>query len=248
MKNGVFFDWKKMTKLPARNLLDGTKDPDTTTGEFRLAMGNLRQYLCELFGEESTDKETARQTLGIDLTELDQRISEKADKQSIETALSGKANVTELSGVAFTGNYNDLIDIPSAIPAGFIGMWSGSAIPAGWALCDGRNGTPDLRDKFVVGAGGTYALGVKGGATSTTLSGNTGETTLTIDQIPAHSHFIAAAASAVNSDGNKSQYYAGTGTAKSSSSAGGNRSHAHSISGSVSIMPPYFALCFIIKL
>jgi len=41
---------------------------------------------------------------------------------------------------------------------GFIGMWSGSlaAIPAGWALCNGENGTPDLQDKFIPGAGNAY--------------------------------------------------------------------------------------------
>ncbi len=38
-------------------------------------------------------------------------------------------------------------------------LWSGAVvdIPAGWALCDGNNGTPDLRDRFVIGAGGTWA-------------------------------------------------------------------------------------------
>ena len=45
-----------MTKLPDKNLLDGTKKPETTTGEFRLAMGNIRQFLFELFGDESSDK------------------------------------------------------------------------------------------------------------------------------------------------------------------------------------------------
>lgn len=102
-----------MTKLPDRSLLDGTKNPDTTTGEFRLAMGNLRQYLFELLGEEGTDNETARLTMGIDLAELLGKISEKAGKQDVETALALKADSTELSGVAFTGNYNDLIDKPA---------------------------------------------------------------------------------------------------------------------------------------
>lgn len=64
---------------------------------------------------------------------------------------------------------------------GAIVMWSGSAddIPEGWALCDGTNGTPDLRDRFIVGAGGEYTVGDTGGAK---------EVTLTTEQMPKHSH------------------------------------------------------------
>ncbi|MBA7695000.1 hypothetical protein ES703_103617 [subsurface metagenome] len=45
-------------------------------------------------------------------------------------------------------------------------LWWGElvAIPAGWVLCDGNNSTPDLRDVFVIGAGGTYALDDTGGS------------------------------------------------------------------------------------
>lgn len=52
------------------------------------------------------------------------------------------------------------------VPVGGIILWSGAiaAIPTNWALCNGSNGTPDLRDKFVVGAGSTYAVGATGGA------------------------------------------------------------------------------------
>lgn len=54
------------------------------------------------------------------------------------------------------------------IPSGCIFLWSGSqgAIPDGWAICNGANGTPDLRDRFVIGAGSTYAPGNTGGSTS----------------------------------------------------------------------------------
>jgi len=46
------------------------------------------------------------------------------------------------------------------IPSGGIFLWSGSigSIPAGYVLCNGSNGTPDLRNRFVVGAGSTYAV------------------------------------------------------------------------------------------
>jgi len=64
-----------------------------------------------------------------------------------------------------TGDGSGLTGI-GGVPAGIITMWSGSvaSIPSGWALCDGNNGTPNLKDRFVVGAGGTYAVGTTGGS------------------------------------------------------------------------------------
>lgn len=52
------------------------------------------------------------------------------------------------------------------LPSGVIVMWSGEldAIPSGWALCDGNNGTPDLRDRFVLGVGAPEYLGSTGGS------------------------------------------------------------------------------------
>lgn len=57
-------------------------------------------------------------------------------------------------------------------PAGTIKLWYGTlaAIPPGWQLCNGTNGTPDLRDKFVPGAGGAYASGATGGADTLNLA------------------------------------------------------------------------------
>lgn len=71
---------------------------------------------------------------------------------------------------------------------GIIVMWSGllSQIPEGWVLCDGTNGTPDLRDKFIVGAGREYTIGDTGGAK---------EVTLTVSQLPSHNHTMSSAGS-----------------------------------------------------
>lgn len=76
----------------------------------------------------------------------------------------------------------------SSFPAGGIIIWSGSSasIPSGWLLCNGTSGTPDLRDRFVVGAGSTYAVGATGGQN-------------TITSVPAHTHGVGNLANA--SDG-----------------------------------------------
>jgi len=56
------------------------------------------------------------------------------------------------------------------IPRGLISLWHGTLelIPRGWLLCNGSYGTPDLRDRFIVGAGSSYAVGATGGAASHT--------------------------------------------------------------------------------
>ena len=71
----------------------------------------------------------------------------------------------------------------AGVPAGTIWPWYGQLanMPSGFALCNGSNGTPDLRDRFIVGAGSTYALGATGGANTVTL---------TAANTPAHIHGI----------------------------------------------------------
>jgi microcystin-dependent protein len=64
------------------------------------------------------------------------------------------------------------------------------SIPANWHICDGTGGTPDLRDKFVVGAGSTYAVNAAGGSLTTTSdgahnhTGATGGHTLALSEVP----------------------------------------------------------------
>lgn len=72
------------------------------------------------------------------------------------------------------------------IPRGIITMWSGAAnaIPSGWLLCNGQNGTPNLMDRFIVGAGASYGVGSVGGAATVALS---------VEQMPNHSHGFTGA-------------------------------------------------------
>jgi hypothetical protein len=58
----------------------------------------------------------------------------------------------------------------ASLPSGVIVLWSGStgSIPSGWALCNGQNGTPNLTDRFVVGAGNSFGVAQVGGSGSHT--------------------------------------------------------------------------------
>jgi microcystin-dependent protein len=99
---------------------------------------------------------------------------------SNNVSLSGNATV---SGTISASNYGLNAIGNGPVPAGGIIMWSGliTSIPAGWVLCDGTNGTPDLRDRFIVGAGGSYARNSTGGSNSVAL---------TVNEMPSHNHGI----------------------------------------------------------
>jgi len=165
------------------------------------------------------------------------------------------------------------------LPRGVIVMWSGSiaSIPPGWALCDGGTytapdgtqvTTPNLRDRFIVGAGGSYSVGATGGEAFHTL---------TVSEIPSHYHTVDPPATQTTTDGAHSHsmtlpnqtsrsyvntgdhyalydvytntYYTSTAGAHShtvdipafnSGSTGGGQPHEN--------RPPYYALAFIMKL
>jgi len=151
--------------------------------------------------------------------------------------------------------------VGAGIVAGLIVMWSGlvANIPSGWVLCNGQNGTPDLRDRFIKGASGNP--GATGGSTTHTHAAHTGVINHTHPVTdPGHTHPFfprTAATGAVSS--------IVTGTLDTSSTiAGPNQPHIQSATtgittanpaGGVSSLthdspshePPYFALCFLMK-
>jgi hypothetical protein len=184
----------------------------------------------------------------------------------IPTAPTANVSIknTQLATTAF---------VHGVLPTGIIMLWSGSAsaIPFGWALCNGTSGTPDLRNRFVVGATSTYPVNGTGGSTTASLtlssagshshSGATANHTLTIAQMPAHNHVVVGndrgtssaqkfapglfqddaerAANDLNSIANTG------GSAGHSHNIGADGAHTHTVSGT--IIPPYYALCYIMK-
>jgi hypothetical protein len=136
----------------------------------------------------------------------------------------------------------------SAFPSGGIIIWSGSSasIPSGWLLCDGSSSTPDLRNRFVVGATSTYAVGATGGSADAIVVSHTHTATVTD---PGHLHTYNQPGSigvAGGSNGVSSQSFSSVNTSTATTGITVANSTAGS-SGTNANLPPYYALCYIMK-
>ena len=177
----------------------------------------------------------------------------------IDTGLTynPSSNILTVGTISAT-NIQGTLAAGGAIPSGGIILWSGAAdaIPSGFVLCDGNNSTPDLRNRFVVGAGtgSSYSVDDTGGAASVTLA---------TANLPSHSHTVSGT---TNNDTHnhtiQSSSSIGGGTRVTSQNDTGNTAttssdtHSHSFSATTSNVgsgtahenrPPYYALCYIMK-
>jgi len=172
---------------------------------------------------------------------------------TLGSALPATSGGTGINSVGTAGNV--LTSTGSAwastavgfIPSGGIIMWSGSiaSIPAGWYLCDGLNSTPDLRDRFVVGAGTTYAVAATGGSPNAIVVSHTHTATVTD---PGHSHSYTA--TTFNRNQNTGQTQAGSATTGTTDPNTTGISVGISTTGSSATnanLPPYYALAYIMK-
>ena len=102
----------------------------------------------------------------------------------VDTDLTYNPVTNTLTATNFAGSGANLTGI-EAFVTGMILLWYGNTgnIPSGFVLCDGNNSTPDLRDRFVIGAGSAYSPGNTGGSSSVTLS---------TSQLPSHNHSLSA--------------------------------------------------------
>ena len=190
-------------------------------------------------------------------------------KNKLDGIASGATNVTNNNQLTNGAGY---VTAANAFPSGGIIIWSGAVnqIPTGWVLCDGNNSTPDLRDRFIVGAGtgGSYSPGNTGGAASVTLS---------VAQMPSHSHSTNSHSHSFSGSGSHSHVLpVGRGGSQSnisgyiaydrveqiqnnlstqsasvtvSGTTGGESPNTNPDGGGGSHenRPPYYALCYIMK-
>ena len=195
--------------------------------------------------------------IDTEFTAIASAISSKADSNSptftgtpaAPTASAGTNN-TQIATTAFVTTA-----ITASFPIGGIILWSGSilTIPSGWYLCDGNNGTPNLTDRFVVGAGSSYAVAATGGSKDAIVVSHTHTATTTSTQA-AHTHTYdrfthgGPADTVVGSQVDVSATYT-TETTSSAQPAITSTTTVASTgsSGTNANLPPYYALAYIMK-
>ena len=131
----------------------------------------------------------------------------------------------------YFGDGSNLTSVPG-VPVGGIIMWSGATnnIPTGWALCDGQNGTPNLQDRFIVGAGSTYAVDATGGSADATLVSHTH------NLLYNHGSFGGSSGAVTPRSGNTPVTPGISGRVSTEGSSATNAN-----------LPPYYALAYIMK-
>ena len=196
--------------------------------------------------------------IDVEYTAIATAIASKADTNSptftgtplAPTANSGTNN-TQIATTAFVTTA-----VAASFPTGGIILWSGSiaGIPSGWALCNGSNGTPDLRNRFIVGAGSTYAVDATGGSADAIVVSHTHTATSTSTVTdPGHSHGytsfgydggggpgLSRTPDSVNNQSSTSTTGITVATTTTNASTGSSGTNAN--------LPPYYALAYIMKL
>jgi microcystin-dependent protein len=199
-------------------------------------------------------------------------IGDSVSVPSATTALAVTGSIDAVNKGKIKENGNDLL------PQGSIIMWSGAAVPAGWALCDGGTypkvaggtaTTPNLMDRFVVGANATGGSGTAGTYTIGTSGGND-NIILTVAQMPTHNHGGSVSGGAhthtyndsYSSSSCKDGVFSGqsgcymslvSDVNKTETTTVGDGTHTHSIandgsSSPIDIRPKFYALAYIMKL
>ena len=228
------------TDINSININEGCP-PSTINNAIRETMAQIKDWQDGSSGDgwTSTGTITAAGTLAV------------TGSLTLDGATGTSGQVLVSSGSSATPTWGD------AFVTGMVMMWSGSivSIPSGWGLCDGSLGTPDLRNRFVIGAGSSYNFGNTGGSADATLPSHTHTGTTNTGGSHNHTipHYLVQAVSGtgdIDRDNEPQQWKALSGQV-TGTHAGHNHSFTTNSSGTSATnanLPPYYALAYIMKL
>ena len=271
--DGTNTKWDASSNLPAGSSAQiAITDVSSGTPRLLLATGSGTQK--DVLSNSSLTYNTSTQVISGKISDISNHDTGDLSEGSnlYHTTARARSAISASGDLSYNSSTGVMsFSAPSAFVSGMIILWSGNTgnIPTGFVLCNGSNGTPDLRNRFVVGAGDVYNPGNTGGNDSQTLSTN---------QIPSHNHPFNTGNPSTSLTGSVTRIaetYAGAGTASGifsktgnisspltpsrvdSSGAGGfsiDATHTHSGTTnntgggqSVDIRPKYYALCYIMK-
>jgi hypothetical protein len=185
-------------------------------------------------------------------------------KTQTDSSFFSTTNYADCDADLLDGNHLSVI-VQEIMPIGAIMAWYQGTIPTGWYVCDGaaHNGytTPNLVERFVIGAGGAYNPGDTGGPGSwngtitPTASITIGSHQLTTAELPVHAHTYTEKRNAKSLQADSGTSYSGTLMQEDSTvleQATGNGSHDHTSGSSITLnaidpRPSYYAVYFIMK-
>ena len=237
----------------------------TITGLDAGFISNINTLLSNA-ATQATSLTTLTANAAAQATDITNLWSNAATQSSAITTLQGQvgqtygnANVAAYLAVGLntantSSNTNTLATtafVQNILPTGGIIMWSGAstAIPYGWHLCDGTNSTPDLRGQFIIGAGGTYAVGATGGSANAIVVSHTHGVTDS-----GHNHIVNSFTGiATQAGGGYGTFGAPPGpqatnlTPTTNVAVTGVTINSTGSNGTGANLPPYYALCYIMK-
>ena len=200
--DGTDLKWDASSNLPAGSSAQiAITDVSSGTPRLLLATGSGTQK--DVLSNSNLTYDTSTQVITGKISNISNHdtddLSEGSTNQYFTTARA-RSSVSasgDLSYNSSTGQFS--VNVPSAFVSGMIILWSGAILvisPSGFVLCDGNNSTPNLTDRFVVGAGAAYGVGASGGSSTVTLSQS---------QLPSHNHSFSSSGT-TNSGGSHFHY------------------------------------------
>ena len=277
--DGTDTKWDASSNLPAGSSAQ-VAITDVSSGTPRILLSTGSGTQKDVLSNSNLTYNTSTQVIGGKISNISNHDTDDLSEGSsnlyhttarVRAAVSATGDLSYNSG---TGQFS--VSVPSAFVSGMIILWSGNTgnIPSGFVLCDGNNSTPNLTDRFVVGAGAAYSPGATGGNSSVTLStsnlpshnhsisvsGTTSTTSLTgdITKISECYNVAGGATGVFTKKGTGNSPVTGSSSTSPTAGVDFDASHNHTFSASGTSgsqgsgsahenRPPYYALCYIMK-